>query len=137
VFALLCSSLGYWWWAVASDGFNLKQWLVRQFPLALGAIPQPARRELAGLGRSLALELRNHAVHKDNRGRIGNFRLPACAAEILAIDRCLASVPGLSPAFMADIRASNAAFSSAGNRTGGPDCPPGCGHAPRRRAPSP
>ena len=25
VFAILYSSLGYWWWAVASDGFNLKK----------------------------------------------------------------------------------------------------------------
>jgi hypothetical protein len=111
VFALLCSSLGYWWWAVASDGFNLKQWLVRRFPLSLAGIPEPARRELARLGERLRLELRNHQVHKANRGRIGNFLLPACAAETLAIDRCLgASVPGLSAAFMDDIRASNASF---------------------------
>lgn len=111
VFALLCSALGYWWWAVASDGFNLKQWLVLRFPLALAAIPGPAQLELARLGRCLRLELRKHPVHKGNRGRIGNFRLPACAAETLAIDRCLgAAVPGLSPAFMDDIRASNASF---------------------------
>jgi hypothetical protein len=111
VFALLCSALGYWWWAVASDGFNLKQWLVLRFPLALSAIPGPAQLELARLGRSLRLELRKHPVLKVNRGRIGNFQLPACAAETLAIDRCLgAAVPGLSPAFMDDIRASNASF---------------------------
>jgi hypothetical protein len=115
VFALLCSSLGYWWWAVAGDGFNLKRWLVLRFPLALAMIPEPARRELARLGRSLRLELRGHYVAKRNRGRIGNYLLPACREQILALDRCLgASVPGLSPAFMDSIRASNAAFSGQG-----------------------
>jgi hypothetical protein len=34
VFAMLCSSLGYWWWATASDGFNLKKWLLDRFPLS-------------------------------------------------------------------------------------------------------
>ncbi|MDR3671152.1 MAG: hypothetical protein P4L36_09920 [Holophaga sp.] len=114
-FALLCSSLGYWWWAVAGDGFNLKQWLVLRFPLSLAMIPGPARAELARLGRDLRQELRRHYVTKRNRGRIGNFLLPACREQILALDRCLgASVPGLSPAFMEDIRASNAAFSEQG-----------------------
>jgi SAM-dependent methyltransferase len=118
VFALLCSSLGYWWWRVASDGFNLKRWLVLRFPFCLGAIPEPARRELAGLGRLLRLELRDHYVQKANRGTRGNFLLPACSVRIQAIDRCLeASVPGLSAAFMDDIRADNAAF--AGKSEGG------------------
>lgn len=107
VFALLCSSLGYWWWAVASDGFNLKRWLVLRFPLSLARIPGPARAALARLGRELRLELGSHPVHKDNRGRIGNFLLPACAAQTLAIDRCLGeSVPGLSAAFMDELRMS-------------------------------
>ena len=45
VFALLASSLGYWWWAVASDGFNLKKWLLTRFPLSIASMTTGARHE--------------------------------------------------------------------------------------------
>ena len=53
VFALLCSSLGYWWWAVASDGFNLKKWLVQRFPIAIESLNDAGKNELAKLGLAL------------------------------------------------------------------------------------
>ena len=54
VFALLCSSMGYWWWAVASDAFNLKKWLMERFPISLSMIPAEARKPLAKLGEDLS-----------------------------------------------------------------------------------
>jgi len=114
VFAMLCSSLGYWWWAVASDGFNLKRWLIDRFPLSLGSLTADQRAALAREGAALRIALRKQYVFKDNKGRIGNFFLPACQNEILAIDGCLAQcVPGLTPAALDNIREFNAAFSRA------------------------
>lgn len=114
VFALLCSSMGYWWWAVASDAFNLKKWLLERFPVSLLLIPADARKPLAKLGENLRRELKKNYVYKDNKGRIGNFFLPACEEETLAIDTFLGSaVPQLSAAFFEDIRNFNACFSRA------------------------
>jgi hypothetical protein len=104
--------MGYWWWAVASDGFNLKKWLVERFPVSLSVVPNRARKELAKLGAALRRELKKNYVYKDNKGRIGNFFLPACEEQTLAIDALLSqTIPGLSPEFFADIRAFNSSFS--------------------------
>ena len=112
VFALLCSSLGYWWWAVASDGFNLKKWLLLRFPLAIGSLSQSGRREVGTCGEALWSELRRHYVYKDNVGRVGNCYLPACAREIRNIDDALSrNVAALSDEFFEDIREFNRAFS--------------------------
>jgi hypothetical protein len=114
VFALLCSAMGYWWWAVASDGFNLKKWLLERFPVSVAMISSEARKQLAQLGGALRRELGRNYVHKDNKGRIGNFFLPACEQEVVAIDSFLATaVPGLSQEFFEDIRTFNACFSRA------------------------
>ena len=114
VFALLCSSMGYWWWAVASDAFNLKKWLMERFPVSVSMIPVEARKPLAKLGENLRRELKKNYVFKDNKGRIGNFFLPACEAEIVAIDNFLGTaVPKLSVEFFQDVRNFNASFSRA------------------------
>ena len=114
VFALLCSSMGYWWWAVASDAFNLKKWLVGRFPVSLSMIPAEASKPLAKLGENLRQELKRNYVYKDNKGRIGNFFLPACEEEIIAIDTFLGTtVPMLSVEFFEDVRRFNASFSRA------------------------
>jgi Eco57I restriction-modification methylase len=112
VFALLCSSMGFWWWTVASDGFNLKKWLLERFPISTSMIPAAARHQLAKLGADLRRRLKHNYVYKDNKGRIGNFYLPACNKEIMAIDTFLGtSVPILSSDFLEDVRNFNASFS--------------------------
>ena len=112
VFAMLCSSLGYWWWAIASDGFNLKKWLLLRFPLSIKSLEEGGMRELAELGEALRQELRRHYVYKDNVGRIGNFFLPACSQEIRNIDDALArNVPEMSEEFFEDVREFNLGFS--------------------------
>jgi hypothetical protein len=122
VFALLCSSMGYWWWAVASDGFNLKKWLLERFPITITTIPSAARKELGRLGASLRRELKRNYVYKDNKGRIGNFYLPACEEQIIAIDTFLGtSIPLLSLEFFEDIRNFGSCFSRA--KTGDDDEP--------------
>ena len=104
----------YWWWAVASDGFNLKRWLLDRFPLCLGSLPPIAKSELSVLGADLRIELSKRYVYKDNKGRIGNYFLPACESNIAAIDRVLATrVPQLTEQFVDDIRECNAMFSRA------------------------
>jgi hypothetical protein len=113
VFALLCSSLGYWWWAVASDGFNLKKWLLERFPLALDRIPVSGRKALAIAGAELRKELRKHYVYKDNKGRIGNYFLPACDVQIKAIDAVLSGCTGLKGEFFEDLHEFNLSFSRA------------------------
>lgn len=113
VFALLASSLGYWWWAVAGDGFNLKKWLLQRFPLSPNALTTAHQSELAALGNELRIELEHHYVFKDNRGRIGNWHLPSCTAQIRAIDDALTRMlPALTVDMMADIRVFNASFST-------------------------
>jgi type I restriction-modification system DNA methylase subunit len=113
VFAMLCSSLGYWWWAVASDGFNLKRWLIDRFPLSLASLSAEGLKELAELGADLREKLSACYVYKDNRGRIGNFYLPKCQPTVDKIDACLAKhVTGLNEAVMQDIRDFNSSFST-------------------------
>ncbi|MFL6284431.1 MAG: Eco57I restriction-modification methylase domain-containing protein [Pyrinomonadaceae bacterium] len=115
-FALLGSSLGYWWWGVASDGFNLKKWLLDRFPVALSLLTPKAKEEVAALGAALRMELKRHYVYKDNKGRIGNYYLPACSAEVEAIDAALArNIKELSPEFFEDVRTFNQIFSRAVN----------------------
>ena len=112
MFALLGSSLGYWWWAVASDGFNLKKWLLERFPISVSLLSLEGKKALAKLGADLRQELKKHYVYKDNKGRIGNFYLPACAKQVEAIDTALAHyIPELSLDFFEDVRAFNADFS--------------------------
>ena len=114
IFALLCSSLGYWWWAVASDGFNVKKWLLDRFPVSLAMIPRDFLPALARAGNELKTELARHYVFKDNKGRIGNFYLPACREQIIAIDRQISqAIPQLSWTFFEDIQMSNVIFSRA------------------------
>lgn len=114
IFALLCSSMGYWWWAVASDAFNLKKWLLERFPVSLSMIPEEARQPLAELGEELRRELKRNYVYKDNKGRIGNYFLPACEQQVVAIDTFLGKrVPALSIQFFEDVRNFNAGFSRA------------------------
>jgi hypothetical protein len=36
--------MGYWWWAVASDAFNLKKWLMERFPVSVSMIHVEARK---------------------------------------------------------------------------------------------
>ena len=112
VFALLCSSLGYWWWAVASDGFNLKKWLLLRFPLTISSLSVAGRREVADCGSALWRKLRRQYVFKDNVGRVGNYFLPACGREIRDIDDVLSrDVAVLSEEFFEDIREFNKSFS--------------------------
>lgn len=112
VFALLCSSLGYWWWSVASDGFNLKKWLTDSFPLSSATFSEPYRSKLSALGHDLGGRLRSNYVYKDNRGRIGNYYLPACRDLTDQIDACLVDANvGISNDFIHDIREHNAMFS--------------------------
>ncbi len=114
VFAMLCSSMGYWWWAVASDGFNLKKWLLERFPLSISSLGTRGQQELAALGANLRKELRRHYVYKDNKGRVGNYFLPACVEQIREIDAALAKhIPCLSHQFFVDIAEFNATFSRA------------------------
>jgi hypothetical protein len=113
VFALLASSLGYWRWAVAGDGFNLKKWLLQRFPLSPKALTDASRGQLATLGRELRIELETHYVFKDNRGRIGNWHLPSCGPQLRDIDDALAGMfPFLSLDLMSDVRSFNASFST-------------------------
>lgn len=112
VFALLCSSMGYWWWAVSSDGFNLKKWLLNRFPISISIIPEESRKPLSQLGKSLHDELKKNYVYKENKGIIGNYYLPACEMLVFEIDSFLANtVPALSTAFFEDIQNFNACFS--------------------------
>jgi len=115
VFALLCSSLGYWWWSVASDGFNLKKWLMECFPVSPRMFSVESKIAIAKRGAELRFELAKNYVFKDNKGRIGNYFLPGCAAQIISIDDAIErSGIGIEPGFFADIREHNAIFSRSG-----------------------
>ena len=59
-------------------------------------------------------QLKRNYVYKENKGRIGNFFLPACEREIMAIDDFLSrAVPEPSVRFFENIRDFNACFSRA------------------------
>lgn len=112
VFALLCSSFGYWWWAVASDGFNLKKWLIESFPLSANAIPLEYRTALSDIGAELRECLERNYVYKDNRGRKGNYFLPACFDVTTRIDKIIdKALRGIDGSFMQSIQEFNATFS--------------------------
>jgi hypothetical protein len=116
VFALLCSSLGYWWWAVASDGFNLKKWLIESFPLSAGAIPPEYRVTLSNMGAELKECLERNYVYKDNKGRKGNYFLPACANAVERIDGLIdRALPGIGAEFVQSVQEFNAKFSQSDN----------------------
>ena len=69
---------------------------------------------MAKLGAKLAKELEGQYVYKDNRGRIGNYFLPACQSTVDEIDGYLIeAVPALSAEFFLSIRDFNASFSTA------------------------
>ena len=115
VFALLCSSLGYWWWSVASDGFNLKKWLLDCFPVSPSVFSINEKQELSKLGALLRQELKKHYVYKDNRGRIGNYFLPGCSTLVIRIDDAIErSEIGIDAGFFGDIREQNAIFARSG-----------------------
>jgi len=114
VFAILCSSLGYWWWAVASDGFHLKKWLVESLPVSTELFEPSVYKMLSCLGENLRIKLESNYVYKDNKGRIGNFFLPACKSEIRAINSLLAeNCIFFSKIFFEDIEIFNETFSRA------------------------
>ena len=99
---------------MASDGFNLKRWLLDRFPVSIGMISVEKISGLAGLGKRLRMRLEECYVFKDNKGRIGNFHLPSCEPEISEVDSFLIeAIPLLTQQFMMDIHASNACFSRA------------------------
>jgi hypothetical protein len=69
---------------------------------------------LSALGGKLKRELEKQYVYKDNKGRIGNYFLPACQEVVDEIDAFLArNVPGLSAEFFLSVRDFNASFSTA------------------------
>ena len=112
VFAILGSSIGYWWWAIASDGFNLKKWLIQSIPISLDMLNAEGKKEVARLGAKLRKELSKHYVYKDNKGRIGNFYMPACAEVTKEIDIALAKhVKGVTKKFVDDVADFNSRFS--------------------------
>lgn len=104
VFAILCSSFTYWYWAIASDGFNLKKWLIASIPLSKASFTATSRRRMALLGGKLRRELRKQYVYKENRGRIGNYNLLACRSLTHEIDEAMsAGCTVLSRRFFSDI----------------------------------
>ncbi|MXO75735.1 site-specific DNA-methyltransferase (adenine-specific) [Altererythrobacter aerius] len=111
-FALLCSSLGYWWWAVASDGFNLKKWLIESFPLSANAIAPDYQSALAEIGAELKECLESNYVYKDNKGRKGNYFLPACSHVTERIDQLIdEALTGIDADFIQSVQEFNATFS--------------------------
>jgi len=87
---------------------------MERFPVSVSMIPAEARKPLAKLGENLRRELKSNYVYKDNKGRIGNFFLPACEVEVFAIDTFLGkAVPTLSAEFFRDVRNFNSSFSRA------------------------
>jgi hypothetical protein len=104
IFAILCSSLTYWYWAISSDGFNLKKWLIDSIPVSKASFTPTAQKQLASLGQRLRREIRKHYVYKENRGQIGNFNLLACRDLTRQIDTVMAEgCPDLSDAIFSDI----------------------------------
>ena len=97
---------------MASDGFNLKKWLINSFPLSTHSLEPEVKANLARLGANLRKELKKHYVYKENKGKIGNYFLPACSEHIKKIDTVLENnIKGLSPEFFTDIRSFNTIFS--------------------------
>ena len=111
-FALLCSSLGYWWWAVASDGFNIPKWLVETFPISSHVFSVDQQVAISKLGNRLKSELKNHYVYKDNKGRKGNYDIRKCFSLTSQIDdEMFRSLPGVDSNLLRGVREFNSCFS--------------------------
>lgn len=70
----LSGELGFWYWLVRGDGFDVTTWLVRDYVALLDYIPPKHYSFLVDLGRILDRERNRWLVFKKNAGRyVGNF----------------------------------------------------------------
>ena len=72
--AALSGELFFWYWLVRGDGFDVTNWLVRDYMAMLDFIPPDNYKLLVDLGRILDNERNRWLVFKKNAGRyVGNF----------------------------------------------------------------
>ena len=90
--ASLSGELGFWYWLVRGDGFDVTGWLVRDYISMLDYIPEENYKHLVDLGRILDTERNRWLVFKKNAGKyVGNFNYGgACQitrrADLLVLD---------------------------------------------------
>ena len=72
--ASLSGELGFWYWLVRGDGFDVTGWLVRDYISILDYLPEENYKHIVDLGRILDTERNRWLVFKKNAGKyIGNF----------------------------------------------------------------
>ena len=72
--ASLSGELGFWYWLVRGDGFDVTGWLVRDYISMLDYLPEDNYQHLVELGRVLDTERNRWLVFKKNAGKyVGNF----------------------------------------------------------------
>ena len=72
--ASLSGELGFWYWLVRGDGFDVTGWLVRDYVSVLDYLPKENYKRLVDLGRILDTERNRWLVFKKNAGKyVGNF----------------------------------------------------------------
>ena len=90
--ASLSGELGFWYWLVRGDGFDVTAWLVHDYISMLDYLPEENYKHLVDLGRILDTERNRWLVFKKNAGKyVGNFNYGGASqitrrADLLVLD---------------------------------------------------
>ena len=104
-FALLSSRLAYWWWHSTQDGFHVTGRFLAGLPFGADALSGASRTALAASGERLWSLMRTAPIISLNRGRSSLAYSPnGFDEERSEIDRILAGLAGLEPAFVVELR---------------------------------
>lgn len=104
-FALLSSHLAFWWWHVTQDGFHVTARFLGSLPFGADALWGTARATLAERGARLWSLIRDDPIVSLNRGRWSLGYSPNGFDDARReIDRVLAEMAGLDPAFVVELR---------------------------------
>ena len=104
-FALLSSHLAYWWWRSTQDGFHVTGRFLAGLPFGADAVSGAVRCALAACGERLWSLMRSAPIVSLNRGRSSLAYSPkGFDEERSEIDRILAKLAGLEPAFVVELQ---------------------------------
>lgn len=104
VFALLSSTLAFWWWHVHGDGFHVSKNVIETMPVGQVFNNAAFAAELTRLGKLLWVEVVANPVVSRNRGRTSLGFSAAASPLREEIDVLLIGALGLAPEFAGELR---------------------------------
>lgn len=99
VFAVLSSTLAFWWWHVHGDGFHVSKHVIESLPVGRTLRDGDASAELTRLGGALWEEISLRPVLSRNKGRTSLGFTAAGAPQRRQIDALLLELLGVQASF--------------------------------------